>query len=238
MLFPMSLNNSLDFRFIYDHFDTPITGLDCGNKCAAFNQTLAPFCCDTHHAVPSAYPEEWEFLKTNTDLWRKWHNPTKDCASHLDHEKPEGHILIECKGHQYCQRSFRSITCRSFPFFPYIDHDNQFIGLSYYWQYADRCWVISNLHKVTMEYRIAFITNYDLLFRHKSAEKDIYRYHSVVMRRVFGRKKMKIPILHRDGKTYQIVPKSCSLIPVDPICFPKYEPFKTVHNLPFPDEAE
>ena len=77
---------------------------------------------------------------------------------------PEGQKLIVCKGHEQCQRNFRSLICRSFPFFPYLSRQGELIGLSYFWDFEDRCWIISNLNSVSQEFRSQFMLVYDFLF--------------------------------------------------------------------------
>ena len=82
--------------------------------------------------------------------------------------------------------AFVSITCRAFPFFPYITRDDWFIGMTYYWQYEYGCWVISNLQVVTPEYREQFIAAFEELFERMPQERESYRQYSTTMRRVFG----------------------------------------------------
>lgn len=226
------------FRQLYNSFDHPISQLDCGAKCAPFNERLKPFCCDIQHVVPSAYPAEWEYLRKHTELWHLWEGENEDERNALQNAAPEGHLLLECLGHLHCQRPFRSIACRSFPFFPYIDRQGNFIGLSYYWDFIHRCWVISNLDRVTTRFREEFVTFYDTLFELMPAEKKNFHHHSTIMRRAYGRRRQRIPLLHRDGNAYEIIPATGQMIPVDPKDFPKFEPYLTMAELPFPDEIE
>jgi hypothetical protein len=65
-----------DIPSLYSLFEAPITALDCGKKCSPYNEHGVPFCCDTRHAVPSAYTGEWRYLQANTDLWHEWQGPT------------------------------------------------------------------------------------------------------------------------------------------------------------------
>src|SRR5512139_2810489 len=95
---------------LYNSFQAPISAINCGDKCAPYNESGVPFCCDTRHAVPTAYDVEWEYLRTNTDLWHEWHANDPRETDRLRSQKPEGQVLIECLGHQSCQRQFRSIT--------------------------------------------------------------------------------------------------------------------------------
>ena len=122
----MSIPDSNDFETLYAQFDSPITVLDCGKKCAPHNEYGVPFCCDTGHAVPTAYQPEWEYLSKNSNLWRIWDTDDIEETNRLRSEAPDGQLLIGCLGHLQCQRDYRSITCRAFPFFPYITKEGDF----------------------------------------------------------------------------------------------------------------
>jgi hypothetical protein len=154
----------------------------------------------------------------------------------LQKETPDGMVLLECKGHRLCQRGFRAITCRAFPFFPYITRDDWFIGMTYYWQYEYGCWVISNLGVVTPEYREQFIAAFDELFERMPEERESYRQYSMTMRRVFGRWRRAIPLLHRNGKVYKVTPHNGRLRRVDVNRLPKHGPYRVAHQMPFADE--
>ncbi len=225
----------MNFAAFYDHFDRPVTPFDCGERCAPYNERGVPFCCDTAHAVPAAYTEEWEYLQANTDLWRPWQGRTRRETNRLRRQAPEGQVLVACKGHQLCQRSFRSITCRAFPFFPYLTEQGEFMGMSYYWEYEDCCWVISNLSEVDQEYRRQFIDAFEALFSTYPEEKENFRQFSGLMRRVFGRRRRAIPLLHRNGFAYKVTPHNGRLRRVALETLPKFGLYKIAADLPFPD---
>ena len=231
----MTEESQVNIPQLYSKFRAPISALDCGDRCAPYNEWGVPFCCDTRHAVPTAYQDEWEFLAANTNLWRLWKPDNPGDTAHLREQTPQGQVLIACQGHEYCQRDFRSITCRSFPFFPYIDRNNQFLGLSYYWGYENRCWIISNLSIVTYQYIQEFAAAYDTLFEIKPDELGAFRYHSIAMRRTFGRRRRAIPLLHRNGGAYKITPRNGRIRRVSIESFGKFEPYKTAAEMPFPD---
>jgi hypothetical protein len=228
--------NQVGIATLYAQFHSPITELDCGRKCAPYNVNGVPFCCDTNHTVPSAYLEEWQYLETATDLWHLWQAQDEQETNRLRSMTPEGHTLIACLGHELCQRNFRSITCRSFPFYPYISAEDQFIGLSYYWEYEDRCWVISNLDVVRPEYRQKFITTYQEIFNRLPEEWESFAYQSKVMRSIFAHQRRAIPLLHRDGENYKVSPTSGQLRRLSLDKFPKFGVHKIAARLPFPDE--
>jgi hypothetical protein len=229
---------SADIPELYSLFEAPITTLDCGKKCAPYNERGVPFCCDTRHTVPSAYREEWQYLQVNTDLWHAWQGSTSQETEHLRQQAPDHQVLIECLGHKLCQRGYRSLTCRSFPFFPYITRQGEFAGLSYYWEYEDRCWVISNLQAVSAEYRRQFIDGYDLLFEQMPEEMENFRRFSSTMRRVFSHRRQAIPLLHVNGFTYKVSPGSGRMRRVAPQELPKFGPYAIANLLPFPDEIQ
>lgn len=227
-----------DFSELYKLFDPPITRVDCGLKCAPYNDYGVPFCCDTGHAVPAAYLAEWSYLQMHTDLWHVWADEDAEETARLQAEASYGQVLIECLGYEHCQRDFRSITCRAFPFFPYITLEREFLGMTYYWQYEDRCWVINHLAQVTPQFREAFVAAYETIFRLYPDELENFRYQSIVMRRVFGRRKEAIPLLHRDGDDYCVNPRDGGLVRVDARVFSKHGPYEVAAVMPFPEEME
>lgn len=233
----MSMLTPTDFSALYTRFESPIAEVNCGQKCAPYNQNGIPFCCDTRHALPSAYKAEWEYLQAKSDLWEGDQSST---AMQMQRQTPPNQVLIACLGYTYCQRSFRTITCRAFPFFPYINRQGEFIGLTYYWQYEDRCWLISNLDIVSTEYQAEFIVAYDALFEGNEEEFNNFRYHSMIMRRIFRRRQRAITLLprekYRQKCAYKITPSNGRLrrVPIENL--PKFGPYKIAAKMPFPDE--
>lgn len=232
----MSDNRQINFHDYYMGFDAPIYQFDCGKKCAPYNENGVPFCCDTRHTVPTAYQNEWIYLQENTDLWHLWRPDDPLEYQALKDETPNSMELIECLGYQACQRGFRSLTCRAFPFFPYLNSQNEFIGMSYYWEYEDRCWVINNLQVVSEKFTRQFIHTFDRLFAELPEERSSYSRFSAQMRRLFTRTRRAVPLLHRDGGYYKISPTTEKLRQIHPENFPKFGVYKIADILPFPDE--
>ena len=224
----------IDVRRLYDRFNASVTALDCGTKCAPHNPSGKPFCCDICHAVPVAYRQEWAYLQPNTDLWHEWRGD--ECESEPDNparlqaETPQHLLLMACKGPAFCQRDFRAISCRQFPFFPYITADDRFIGLAYEWEFETTCWVISNLKQVTDRYRREFCAFYDGMFALWEEEFDSYAGLSEMMREHFAARKRRIPILHRNGGAYLLSPGSGRLRRVDPDRLPRFGPYRKGEN--------
>jgi len=205
------------FREIYDHFAAPVTDIDCGLMCAPHNANGKPTCCDICQAVPAVYHPEWVYLQQSTGFWQVYRgdecveNPVS--PERLLADTPEHMMLAACLGPAHCERPFRAISCRQFPFFPYMDTEGKFIGLAYEWAFETSCWVISNLERVTMSYRKVFATTYDYLFARWAHDRESYAAYSAEMRAHFVQQKRGIPLLHRDGRNYLLNPCTGSLEP-------------------------
>jgi hypothetical protein len=206
------MNDEMRMRQLYDGFDASMTDVDCGKMCAPHNPSGKPFCCDICHAVPAVYREEWDFLRPRTELWQEYRGDectekTVDPATLLANT-PEHMLLLACQGPAHCQRDFRAVSCRQFPFFPYISVDYRFIGLAYEWEFEETCWVISNLGRVTDVYRREFVATYDALFEQYPQDFDSYAILSDQMRAHFIEQRRRIPLLHRNGGYYLVSPAS------------------------------
>ena len=57
------------------------------------------------------------------------------------------------------------------------------------------------------------------------------------MRRVFGRQKRAIPLLHRNGKVYKVTPRNGRMRRVDVSRLPKFGPYRVAAEMPFADEV-
>lgn len=221
---------AVNIRKFYERFNAPIAAFDCGQKCSVHNPSGKPFCCDICHAVPAAYGQEWDYLKQNTHLWHEWRGDEcqsdPEDPSRLQSQTPDTMILLACLGPAKCEREYRTLNCRQFPFFPYITSDYRFLGLAYEWQYEATCWVISNLSVVTDQYRRQYIETYDHLFAIWDEEFESYAAYSADMRAHFAGLKRRIPIIHRDGGTYLLSPGSERLRKAAPESLPRFGPYK------------
>jgi len=229
-------HSELDFLTIYTRFQSPVTTQNCSEHCAPYNELGIPFCCDSRHTISTAYLAEWDYLRTNSDLWRQWEGRNQEDTMYLRSQTPDGHVLIACLGYKLCNRQFRSFVCRAFPFFPYVTIRGQFIGLTYYWEYEDRCWVINNLQLISSKFVAEFIAAFDEIFKYIPQEKENYRYHSSRMRRSFSIRHRAIPLLHRDGHVYEVTPRNGNLQQVSVTNLPRFGPYKIADEMPFPDE--
>ncbi len=129
---------------------------------------------------------------------------------------------MACLGPQACQRPFRALSCRQFPFFPYVTSDYRFVGLAYEWEFEPVCWVVSNLEQVTEEYRRKFVALHDQLFALEQEIFENYAYHSEQMRAHFEEQRRRIPLLHRKGGFYLVSPANERMTRVSPENLPKF----------------
>lgn len=219
----------LDFRSLYDGFHSPITLVDCGKFCAPHNPDGKPFCCDICSAVPVAYRQEWEYLQPNTSLWHKWRGD--ECAREaidpagLLAQTPEHLLLLACKGPAFCERENRAISCRQFPFFPYITSDFRFIGLTYDWEFVNKCWVLSHLDQVSKGYLQEFISTFDQLFSAMLEDLDAYTTLSEETREHYAKLKRRFPVLHRNGNWYLVSPVNETMRKISPASLPRFQPY-------------
>jgi len=213
------------FAELYRRFQASISRHDCGRWCAPLNGG-SPICCSTQDAVPVVHRSEWKLLKSRSDLWRPF-KPYDANTRQIVDSLHSSNCAIECKGAAFCERDNRSLACRAFPFFPYIDRKGDFIGLSYYWDFEDRCWVISNMQIVESGFRHEFVAAFEYLFSVDPEEYDTYKQHSATMRRVFSRRRMPIPLIGREGGLFKIMPKTAKLLPITAAQLPKFGPYKS-----------
>ena len=216
-----------DYEKIYRRFGAAISEeYDCGRICAPLNGGQ-PVCCTTDHAVPVVTNHEWRLLNKRTDLWFKF-KPHDAVSQQIVDDLPSTCRAVECKGAAHCERHNRTLACRAFPFFPYFTKEKELVGLSYYWAFEDRCWVISNFQIVEENYIKEFISTYEFLFRKDDDELEAFLEQSQNMRRVFSRWNRIIPIIGRDGGYFKVLPKSGGkVVPAKLSEFETHGPFKS-----------
>ena len=169
---------------------------------------------------------EWEHLKSRTDMWRRF-KPYDAATRKIVKELGPSCCAAECRGARHCERDNRSLACRAFPFFPYIDRQGKFIGLAYYWDFEDRCWVISNMAVVERAFLADFVAAFELLFERDEEEYDSFKEHSVSMRRVFSRRRQPIVFIGREGGYFKELPHGRGIRPCEAKDLPKFGPYRS-----------
>ncbi len=200
------------FQQIFDIFKSPVSSRDCGQHCSAHGDG-GPLCCSTGHAVPIAQTEEWHVLNEAGDLWKPFKAYDEGTRELVD-SLADSCVAIECKGAMHCERDQRSLSCRAFPFFPYVTREGDFIGMSHYWSFEDSCWMIENAKLVEKAFVSEFAEAYKILFDDDPEELEVFRDYSATMRRVFSRWKRPIPLIALDGTRQQILPYGGGIVPL------------------------
>lgn len=223
------------FQELYNGFAMPLCEIDCGIKCGPLNDYGVPICCDIHHVIPAAFDLEWSYLKDVTDLWQPW-GSSEPLDQELGDELQDGQVLLQCKGYQECQRDFRTLTCRAFPFYPYLDSRGVFQGLAYYPEFRYGCWIISNLDVVSQAYKDAFQHVFQRVF---DLYPDYYLNFSDYSR--YEREKAaeendKIVLLDFAGDVHLVDPETEKKYQVQFKELSAFGPYEITRELRFPDE--
>ena len=193
-----------DYDRLLSAFASPIAALDCGRFCAPLNDG-EPVCCTTENAVPVMDRGEWRLLSGRTDLWSRF-RPKDAAGRDIVAESGTLCVAAACKGAAFCERDNRSLSCRAFPFAPYIDAKGDFAAISYFWGFADRCWVISNLHLATKKYLAEFFAAYDALFARDRDEWRANFENAATQRRVHSRRGVRFAAVGRDFRWRWVLP--------------------------------
>lgn len=223
------------FHELYSEFAMPLCEIDCGLKCGPYNDYGVPICCDIHQVVPSAFDLEWKYLKINTDLWQPW-SSTDISDQQLDEELLDGQVLLACKGYRDCQREFRTLTCRAFPFYPYLNSQGAFQGLAYYPEFRFGCWIISNLECVSLEYKIAFKQAFQRVFERYPAYHLNYIDYSRYGRETAAKEDENLVMMDFSGNVFLIDPQTEEKSQVQYKELIPFGPFEITRELRFPNE--
>jgi hypothetical protein len=227
-----------DYQDLYQFFSKPLTDIDCGLKCGPYNDYGVPVCCDINLVIPSAFEEEWDYLQKNTNLWQPWKNSSSLEGKKLVKQLQDGQIALQCLGYNHCQRQFRTITCRAFPFFPYLDRDGSFMGLSYYRDYRDQCWIISNLSRVSREFKTEFQSSYQRIFQIYPEMKNNFQLYSQYARDNAAAKNEELTFLDFADGVFQVKSETNQPVEISFDSLESFGPFKVMKDLVFPDEIQ
>lgn len=222
---PVSTLTPEDFAGIYRRFNASVCKFDCGKKCAPLNGG-SPVCCSTKDAVPVVHKAEFRLLRERTDLWKRF-KPYDAATRRIVDELTTSSCAIECKGAAFCERENRTIACRAFPFFPYVTRAREIIGLSVYWIFEDRCWMMSNMRLVEKPFINECLDAWDAIFARDQEEWEVYVDYSATMRRVFSRWRRPIPVLDRAAGLLVVDPSTGAARPGRDNDYPQYGPFKS-----------
>lgn len=174
----------------------PVTAFDCGTLCAPGNGGV-PVCCHAPSLLPVLYKAELLLLQKRSDLWRR-HVPVGADAE-LRQRARSCDVFAMCKGHTQCERDNRSLACRTFPFEPYLDHDDRFVGIVFAFEYAHLCPLIGGAHDIEPEFVAQCCAMWRRMFEVDAEERAFYAGCSRTLRRQFGRQRERIPVFTEHG---------------------------------------
>ena len=225
------------FRELYSGFAMPLSEINCGLRCGPHNDYGVPVCCDIQQVVPSAFDLEWRFLMESTDLWQPW-SSYGSVDLEPEGELQDGQVLIMCKGYQECQRDYRTLTCRAFPFYPYLDSKGIFTGLAYYPDFRLVCWIISNLDVVSQAYKEAFRRTFQRVFDLYPEYRLNFASYSSYKRGMPESINIPLGMVGFSGVPYLIDPETEQNYEVEYKELGAFGPFEITRELQFPDESQ
>jgi len=184
-----------NFEELYKILKSPVCDFDCGELCSKNNDGV-PVCCEVNVVLPVLHKEEYDYLSSKSDLWKKFKAKSKEdrkivkACSYDD-------VIAVCKGHKACDREYRSFVCRTFPFCPFIDETGVFIGLSYNYDFEGKCIIIGNCDIVSKTYIRELIQAWNYVF---SLDEEEFEGHYNISREIEAKRKKKpIHILNIEG---------------------------------------
>jgi len=186
-----------DFEYIYRHYDSTPVRFDCGTLCAPKNDGV-PFCCDSGWLIPVMYEREFASLRERTDLWKRF-RPKTNHEKKIVEETDKSSIFGTCLGHERCDRRFRSVSCRVFPFEPYLDLEGNLLGLVYNYRLGNKCPLVDRPKLISRKFVSDQLKMWKYIFEREPSERDVYRDESIQVRRYLSRKKKPIYIFTPRG---------------------------------------
>jgi hypothetical protein len=177
----------------YRLLSVKMTEFDCGTFCAPKNDGI-PFCCENEFVTPLLFHEEYRWHRQKSTFWRRASLKNKDIKKMVD-ESASYYVYSFCPGSGACQRTKRSIVCRTFPFEPQVDKQGKVLGLVYINSGSENCSLIGQPQKI---YNPKYIANsikfWQELLDLYPPEKELYIDESRKRERRYKRKGKKLKI--------------------------------------------
>jgi hypothetical protein len=193
-----------EVAYYYTLLSEEVTDYDCGTLCKDDNGGV-PFCCVTENAVPLLYKQEFELLRSRSELWSIWNPIDKEGKKLVEDHDDVGSVFCKCKGVAFCERENRSVSCRTFPLEPYIDKRGVFVGLVFMQEFSHGCPLTKRAKDIRQEFIDQHYIFWEKLILRRDREFETYSNASRTYRRNRTRTKKTFPILfpsHLKGKEY------------------------------------
>ncbi|MFO1052292.1 MAG: hypothetical protein U1F36_08775 [Planctomycetota bacterium] len=172
----------------------PVTDFDCGTLCAPSHGGI-PVCCHGETIQPVLYRAEFALLRRRSTMWSRHRGQGVNDAAEL---RP-CEMFADCKGHTRCEREHRALSCRTFPFEPYLDHDDRLAGLVFVYDLMQLCPLIGSGHRIRDDFIEQCGRMFARLFEFDPDERELWAMQSRALRRSFGRAGAKIAVYRKDG---------------------------------------
>ena len=189
-----------DWERIYKAFMLTAIKDDCGKLCAPDEDDI-PICCNEERALPVLYKSEYDFVIKRTKMWKKL-KPRTATEKKIVEETDDDNVYVRCRGHKACDRDYRGITCRIFPFYPYLNLDGELLGLCYNYAVDDDCWLVDKPEIVEREYIERTLEFWEFIFERMPEEKELFMEESTNLRRLKSRQKKQVIVMTPNGFYY------------------------------------
>ncbi len=164
-----------------------MTDFDCGSECAPENNGL-PYCCDREQVTPVLFRDEYRWHRKRGAFWKKMPIKTKKDKK-LVEETCTYNVFSLCPGGESCRRTLRSLSCRMFPFEPFLDEKGTVTGLVYQDGENERCPLVGKpRHLYNQDYISNAIRVWQELVDTFPEEKEMYLRESRRRKRLVTRK--------------------------------------------------
>ena len=107
----------------------------------------------------------------------------------------EQSVFIECRGVAHCERENRSVSCRTFPYEPYFDNEENLLGLIYNRVLENKCYLVDRHRVVTKKFVDEFLRFFNRLFELLPAERELYMAQSRLYRQKMSRRKKPLVVV-------------------------------------------
>lgn len=183
--------DSETYRDIYKNFIEPPLSIDCGKLCR--EQTGFPLCCSK--IIPVLYISEFLHLSSETEIWIKAENENLVDKKFHSMIRQGIEMVIPCNYPGFvCQREIRPISCRTFPFLPFINNIGKVTGL--YLRSDFHCPLYLHLELINKEFIRQSAWYWEFLFSKSIREFENYKSLMRGYQISCGRKKIEPQVIY------------------------------------------
>jgi hypothetical protein len=187
------MNNGIDWASLYKSFPASVAKHNCISLCKPTDGI--PVCCKNNRHVPLLLKDELRWHeKIKSGMWRERPIRTK-----LDKKQAEETLdylkYCLCPGVKLCKRSYRSLSCRFFPFEPYFSEEGDFVGITYMYRAGKDCPLVDNDSiKIRKAYVRQAIKAWELIFDAYPEDAQLYYDESRKLQRKFKKMRRTIKV--------------------------------------------